>query len=260
MNEAMVASDTITRTDFDRLLGDARPRLHRYAARMTGSVIDGEDVVQNAILKALEAFASNGPIRNPESWLIRITHNAAIDLLRQRGRHEAIKSNDDPDMVIDPVTAVMDREVVAASIRTFMRLPVAQRSAVILMDVLGYKLDEISAITDMTVGAIKAALRRGRSRLRELVGETEETGSAPVCPDRLRIEAYIDRFNARVSIVSATCWRRTSGSISSTDSGPRAETMSANIYTDTLCPQTGIALWDSLRAARRLSCATRPIL
>jgi RNA polymerase sigma-70 factor (ECF subfamily) len=197
MNEAMVASDTITRTDFDRLLGDARPRLHRYAARMTGSVIDGEDVVQNAILKALEAFASNGPIRNPESWLIRITHNAAIDLLRQRGRHEAIKSNDDPDMVIDPVTAVMDREVVAASIRTFMRLPVAQRSAVILMDVLGCKLDEISAITDMTVGAIKAALRRGRSRLRELVGETEETGSAPVCPDRLRIEAYIDRFNAR---------------------------------------------------------------
>ena len=198
MREALVAKDTITRTDFERFLGDIRPRLHRYAARMTGSVIDGEDVVQNAIIKALEAFPSNGPTENPEGWLIRITHNAAIDLMRQRGRHEAIKLEGDPDLIIDPVMPAMEREAAATRIRTFMLLPVAQRSAVILMDVLGYHLDEIGAITDMSVAAIKAALHRGRRRLRELVREADDAGcSPPTHADSLRVEAYIDRFNDR---------------------------------------------------------------
>ena len=44
------------RADFDRLLGELRPKLHRYCARMTGSVIDGEDVLQEALVKAIEAF------------------------------------------------------------------------------------------------------------------------------------------------------------------------------------------------------------
>ncbi len=64
------ATDTI-----DRLLVAMRPRLHRYCARMVGSVIDGEDVLQDALIKAVESFASAGPISNPEGWLFRIAHN-----------------------------------------------------------------------------------------------------------------------------------------------------------------------------------------
>ena len=41
---------------FERLLGELRPKLHRYCARMTGSVIDGEDVVQEALVKAIEGY------------------------------------------------------------------------------------------------------------------------------------------------------------------------------------------------------------
>jgi RNA polymerase sigma-70 factor, ECF subfamily len=68
----------------EQLLGELRPRLHRYCARMTGSVVDGEDVVQETMLKAMEAAAQ--PIANPEGWLFRIAHHAALDFLRRRAR------------------------------------------------------------------------------------------------------------------------------------------------------------------------------
>jgi len=188
----------MTRETLDQLLGELRPKLHRYCARMTGSVIDGEDVVQEAMLKAIEAFADAGSISNPESWLIRIAHNAAVDFLRRRTRQEVVRSDEDPDMIIDPSATLNDRQIVAASLRTFMRLPVAQRSSVILMDVLGYSLDEINGITKSSIPSIKAALHRGRARLRELAEEPEEL-PLPVLADseRLRLTAYVDRFNAR---------------------------------------------------------------
>ena len=78
------------RSDFDRALAELRPKLHRYCARMTGSVIDGEDVVQEAIVKALEALSGAGSIVHPEGWLFRIAHNAALDFLRHRARRDAM--------------------------------------------------------------------------------------------------------------------------------------------------------------------------
>jgi RNA polymerase sigma-70 factor, ECF subfamily len=183
---------------FDRLLGELRPKLHRYCARMTGSVVDGEDVVQEALVKAIEALPETPSIAHPEGWLFRIAHNAALDFLRRRARREAAHSDQDPDMTIDPVAAADHRQIAAASLRTFMRLPVAQRSSVILMDVLGYSLEEISAVMDTSIPAIKAALHRGRARLRELAQEPDDR-PAPVLaePERSLLAAYVERFNAR---------------------------------------------------------------
>jgi RNA polymerase sigma-70 factor (ECF subfamily) len=182
----------------DRLLGELRPKLHRYCARMTGSVIDGEDIVQEAIVKAMEAFPQTGPIANAESWLIRVAHNTALDFLRRRARQEALRSDEALEMVADPVTTANDRAVVATSLRTFMRLPVAQRSSVILMDVLGYSLDEISSILDHSIPAIKAALHRGRESLRQIAQEPDET-PLPVLAEKERslLAAYVARFNAQ---------------------------------------------------------------
>ena len=185
------------RAAFDRLLVALRPRLHRYAARMAGSVIDGEDVVQDALLKAVEAYPSAAPIANPEGWLFRVAHNAALDHLRRRAR-QATAPEEELAMIPDPADATGDREIAAMSLRTFMRLPVAQRSSVILMDVLGYSLAEIGDIADMSVAAVKAALHRGRERLRELAAEPDEA-PLPVLtePQRVLLAAYVDRFNAR---------------------------------------------------------------
>jgi RNA polymerase sigma-70 factor, ECF subfamily len=189
---------TGTREAFDRLLGELRPKLHRYCARMTGSVVDGEDVVQEALVKAIEALPDAGSLASPESWLFRIAHNAALDFLRRRARQNAIRSDEDPDMVTDPATPVDDRQIAAASLRTFMRLPVAQRSSVILMDVLGYSLDEVGAVMDSTIPAVKAALHRGRARLREIAKEPDDAPVPALAEaERSRLAAYVDRFNAR---------------------------------------------------------------
>jgi RNA polymerase sigma-70 factor, ECF subfamily len=129
------------RDAFDRLLSELRPKLHRYCARMTGSVIDGEDVAQEALTKAIEAFPEAGTIARPESWLFRIAHNAALDFFAAPYPKVAARSDEDPDVSVDP--AGVDPEIAAASLRTFMCLPVTQRSSLILMDMLGYSLQEI---------------------------------------------------------------------------------------------------------------------
>lgn len=182
---------------FDRLFGGLRPKLHRYCARMTGSVVDGEDVLQDAMAKAFEALPDAGPIANPEGWLFRIAHNAALDFLRRRTREKA-SSDEELDMIVDPANPAIDRQAAAAGLHTFMRLPVAQRSSVIMMDVLGYSLLEISAMLGTSIPAIKAALHRGRGRLRELADEPDDRPLPRLSTsERALLDAYVDRFNAR---------------------------------------------------------------
>ncbi len=187
-----------TAAGLDGLLARMRPKLHRYCARMTGSVIDGEDVLQDALIKAVESFAAAGPIGNPEGWLFRIAHNTALDFLRRRHRQDTLHSVEEMDMIADPMDAIVSRQIAGASLRTFMRLPVAQRSSVILADVLGYSLNEVCDVLDFSLPAVKAALHRGRTRLRELAGEPDDLPLAKLSDaDRDRLGAYVAHFNAR---------------------------------------------------------------
>jgi RNA polymerase sigma-70 factor (ECF subfamily) len=183
--------------DLERLMVAMRPRLHRYCARMTGSVIDGEDVLQDALIKAVEAFATAGPIGNPEGWLFRIAHNTALDFLRRRNRQAALHSEGDVDMIADQLDAVASRQIASLSLRTFMRLPLAQRSSIILTDVLGCSLQEVCAIMDYSLPALKAALYRGRTQLREIASEPDDAPAPALSEtDRARLSAYVSRFNA----------------------------------------------------------------
>jgi RNA polymerase sigma-70 factor (ECF subfamily) len=184
--------------ELDRLFADLRPKLHRYCARMTGSVIDGEDVVQAALMKAVEALPRTDSLAQPEAWLFRIAHNAALDFIRVRGRKEHVLSDIDPESVDDPVDPIEDRQDVAFGLHRLMQLPAAQRSAVILMDVLGYSLQEIAEIMASTIPAVKAALHRGRGRLRRLAEAPDDTPvPALAAAQRSLLLQYIDRFNAR---------------------------------------------------------------
>ena len=184
--------------DFVSLLVAMRPTLHRYCARMVGSVIDGEDVVQDALIKAVEAHSAAGSIDNPQGWLFRIAHNTALDFLRRRSRLAGLHASEEVEMIADPVDALWSRQVASMSLGTFMRLPVAQRASVILADVLGCSLAEVCEVMDYSLPAVKAALHRGRTRLRELGAEGDDVPQAEMSKaDRQRLSAYVAHFNAR---------------------------------------------------------------
>src|ERR1700676_3136639 len=77
-----------------------RPRLHRYCSRMTVSVMDGEDVVQDALFEAYRKLDQYDESRPLAPWLFKIAHNRCIDLLRKRGvRVEAETTAMTPDSV-----------------------------------------------------------------------------------------------------------------------------------------------------------------
>jgi len=178
------------------LMTQMRPRLHRYCARMVGSVFDAEDLVQEALAKAAEALPSAGNIEKAESWLFAIAHNTALDFLRRRKRQAEVPLDGDSPDPADGGDA--DSWIAAtASLATIMQLPVIQRSTVLLMDVLEYSLAETVEILGTTLPAVKAALHRGRVRLKALsqAGDAEQ----PHIPEKehARLRSYADSFNAR---------------------------------------------------------------
>jgi RNA polymerase sigma-70 factor (ECF subfamily) len=184
--------------ELEQLFATLRPKLHRYCARMTGSAVDGEDVVQSALVKAIEALSRSRAIEQPEAWLFRIAHNAALDFLRARARREILFEDGDPEAVESATDPIEERQAVAVSLHRLMALPPLQRSTVVLMAVLGYSIEEITVIIGATLPAVKAALHRGRGTLRRLADLPEER-PAPIldAPVRALLETYVDRFNAR---------------------------------------------------------------
>src|SRR3981189_1766425 len=85
-----------------------RPRLHRYCSRMTGSVLDGEDVVQDALFEAYRKLDQYDDSRPLTPWLFRIAHNRCIDFWRGGGAGvEAETAAISPDFVMPATPPVL---------------------------------------------------------------------------------------------------------------------------------------------------------
>jgi RNA polymerase sigma factor (sigma-70 family) len=175
---------------FEDRLTALRPRLHRYCARMTGSTVDGEDVLQDTLVKALSARAEGAKVDNLEGWVFRIAHNTSLDLLRRGSRNTVVPLTEDFEGAPMPET-----DIVAVSFQSFLRLPELQRCAVILKDVLGHSVDEIASVSECTPAAAKSALQRGRVALRQLAQLPVDT-RLPLMPDaaRQKMAVFVDLF------------------------------------------------------------------
>ncbi len=186
------------REEFLALVGDLRPELHRYCARLTGSVIEGEDIVQETLAKAFYTLSLSPATPPLRPWLFKIAHNAAVDFLKSHGRKTTETRADLTDVAGFEERA--DPLVVRAALARFIALPLSQRSAVILKDVLDHSLEETADTMGTTVMAVKAALHRGRAKLADK-GSPELADRADDLPAAIGARAELDRyaslFNAR---------------------------------------------------------------
>ena len=197
--EAILAAQHEGRRRFLELVADLRPELHRYCARMTGSVADGEDVVQDTLARAYYLLPEMDQMPEFRPWLFRIAHNRALDHLRRYEVRmsqplEAVQDSA-ADPAPDPGDALAHQQAVSLAVSRFVELAPAQRSSVILKDVLGHSLEEIGALLELSVQAVKAALHRGRTRLRELAQQPQAAFTPP--PVSPAVARYAALFNAR---------------------------------------------------------------
>jgi RNA polymerase sigma-70 factor, ECF subfamily len=179
------------REQFLTMVGGIRPELHRYCARLTGSVIEGEDIVQETLARAFYALSLSTEVPPLRPWLFRIAHNAAVDFLKSHARKytDTLAELDD----VAGFEESPDPALVRAALARFLVLPGTQRSAVILKDVLGHSLEETAETMGTTVMAVKAALVRGRRTLQE--SARDETLIAATT--RSELDRYASLFNAR---------------------------------------------------------------
>ena len=180
---------------FLETIANLRPSLHRYCSRMTGSVFDGEDVVQEALFQAYRMLDSFDDSRPLAPWLFRIAHNRCIDFLRRRGvRQDAETAVLEPDTVlpVDPPGPALGRAVE----HLVLNLPPKERACVLLKDVFDYSLEEIAELVDSTVGGVKAALHRGRAKLPAEPVPRAARPASDTDESRL-LHLYVERFNRR---------------------------------------------------------------
>ncbi len=196
--DSLIAVQHEGRRRFLELVADLRPELHRYCARMTGSVADGEDIVQETLARAYYLLPEMDEVPAFRPWLFRIAHNRALDHLRRYEARmgEPLEAVQDSaaDPAPDPGDAIAHQQAVQAAVSRFVELAPAQRSCVILKDVLGHSLEEIGGLLELSLPAVKAALQRGRVRLRELAVTRPPEPPPQTTP---AVARYVALFNAR---------------------------------------------------------------
>ncbi len=195
------------RDEFLAMVAELRPSLHRYCARMTGSAMDGEDVLQDALATAYFKMSLRRDPLALRSWIFRIAHNKCLDFLRARERRTALGADlaavqHEQPSSRDPVESDQDTEL-AFEIMVGVLAP-KERACVVLKDVLGHTLDEIALVVDSTIGGVKSALHRGRAKLRDAAIAAPSDGSPKVRSSGVGVhefgplvEEYVTRFNAR---------------------------------------------------------------
>jgi RNA polymerase sigma-70 factor (ECF subfamily) len=190
---------TMRRLWFDYLdtIEPVRSKLHAYCLQLTGSAFDAEDLVQETLVRTFGVLGRGdlgmGPniIRNSRAYLSRIATNLWIDTQRRRAHDESDEAGD--------VRLAASREPAvvtpASAAALFARTAPQERAAVVLKDVFDFSLDEIAEILSTSVGAVKAALHRGRGKLAERRQAATPPRGTPAARDL--IDRFIAAFNAR---------------------------------------------------------------
>jgi RNA polymerase sigma-70 factor (ECF subfamily) len=168
-----------------------RGELYRYCRRLTGSVWDAEDLLQEALTRAFARAAdSHQRVERVLPWLVRIATNAYLDAWRRPAAAPAELSDEPSPLDADPL------EVRDALGEVAALLSPQERAAVVLKDVFDFPLAEIAGMLGTSVGAVKAALHRGRKRLSAPEPARQRAAARRAAPDRAVLDAMAAAFTA----------------------------------------------------------------
>jgi RNA polymerase sigma-70 factor (ECF subfamily) len=219
--QATVQSDPGS-DEFALLADQFRPELLAHCYRMLGSLQDAEDQVQETLLRAWRSYGSFEGRSSLRTWLYRIATNACLRAMENRERRPLPSGlgapQDDPARPIGPPTQEVpwlepfpdallrpesaDPAAVTAArsglrlalIAALQRLPVRQRTVLILRDVLGWRAAEVAELLDTSVIAVNSALQRAREQLQRTVPVADEIREPADQADR----AVLDRYAAAI--------------------------------------------------------------
>ncbi|MGB3801464.1 MAG: sigma-70 family RNA polymerase sigma factor [Lewinella sp.] len=157
--------------NFASLIDSVRDRLYRLALRMTGDGSEAEDVVQEVLIRGWQRQDEIVRLDNPPAWLLKMTHNRAIDRLRSRKTRSTYERAAAPDDAchLTPHRLVETEDTLSHIRRQMEKLPVDQRTVLQLREVEGMSYREITEVTGLKMEQVKVYLHRGRQRLRDLL-------------------------------------------------------------------------------------------
>ncbi|MCC6648077.1 MAG: RNA polymerase sigma factor [Polyangiaceae bacterium] len=159
-----------------------RGELYRYCRHLTRSPWDAEDLAQDTMSRAFATLGRMGAAPpNPRAWLFRVASNLWIDHARRPRPAPSARE----------VSAEPPPDLRGAAATLLAQLAPQERAAVVLKDAFDFSLDEVASVLGTTVGAVKAALHRGRGKL---TAPDEEERRAPA---RGAVDAFCAAFNAR---------------------------------------------------------------
>lgn len=156
---------------FTVIAASVRDRLYRLALRMVGDGGEAEDVVQEVLLSGWQDRQKIESLDNPPAWLLRMTHNRAIDRLRSRKvRQNNERAAAPTDQTLDtPYRRTESADTLDHIHRLMQRLSVEQRTVLQLREVEGLSYREIADTTELSLEQVRVYLHRGRTKLRQLL-------------------------------------------------------------------------------------------
>jgi RNA polymerase sigma-70 factor (ECF subfamily) len=212
----------ISSDEFPALADQYRRELMAHCYRMTGSVFDAEDLVQETYVRAWRAYEAFEGRSSVRTWLYRIATNVCLTALEGKGRRplptglgapgatagdplveagEVAWLEPVPDVLVDatgaldPATVVGNRDTIRlAFVAALQHLPARQRAVLVLRDVLRWKASEVAEALGTTVAAVNSALQRAHAQLAEKA-PTEATVTDDLDEDqRAMLDRYVEAF------------------------------------------------------------------
>ena len=163
---------------FGELFRRHRDRLWAVALRTVCDPDEAADALQDAMVSAFRRAADFRGDSAVTTWLHRIVVNASLDRLRRRAVRPAVSADEQAFEALvahhsDPARATDTRLDIDAALRI---LPAPQRAALVIVDMLGYSVNDAAAILNTTPGTVKSRCARARARLLPYVAHLRGDG------------------------------------------------------------------------------------